>query len=37
MKVLDEVVDKGVHVCTKQGSDEVIRATQRRRRLLGLP
>ncbi len=36
MKVLDEVVDKGVHVCTKQGSDEVIRATQRRRRLLGL-
>ena len=36
MKVLDEVIDRGVHICTKQGSDEVIRATQRRRRLLGL-
>ena len=34
MKVLDEVVDRGVHICTKQGSDEVIRAAQRRRRLL---
>ena len=37
MKVLDEVVDRGVHICTKQGSDEVIRAVSRRRRLLGLP
>ena len=36
MKVLDEVIDRGVHICTKQGSDEVIRAAQRRRRLLGL-
>ena len=36
LKVLDEVVDKGVHICTKQGSDEVIRAVSRRRRLLGL-
>ena len=37
MKVLDEVVDRGVHICTKQGSDEVIRASRVRRRLLGLP
>ena len=36
MRVLDEVVDRGVHICTKQGSDEVIRAVSRRRRLLGL-
>ena len=36
MKVLDEVIDRGVHVCTKQGSDEIIRAVSRRRRLLGL-
>ena len=36
MKVLDEVIDRGVHICTKQGSDEVIRAVERRRRLLGL-
>ena len=36
MKVLDEVIDRGVHICTKQGSDEVIRAVSRRRRLLGL-
>ena len=36
MKVLDEVVDRGVHICTKQGSDEVIRASRIRRRLLGL-
>ena len=34
--VLNEVIDRGVHVCTKQGSDEVIRAVSRRRRLLGL-
>ena len=36
MIVLDEVIDRGVHICTKQGSDEVIRAVERRRRLLGL-
>ena len=30
MKVLDEVIDRGVHICTKQGSDEVIRAVRRR-------
>ena len=30
MKVLGEVIDRGVHVCTKQGSDEVIRAVRRR-------
>ena len=34
--VLNEVMDRGVHVCTKQGSDEIIRAAARRRRLLGL-
>ena len=34
--VLNEVIDRGVHVCTKQGSDEIIRATRERRRLLGL-
>ena len=34
--VLNEVIDRGVHVCTKQGSDEIIRAASRRRRLLGL-
>ena len=34
--VLNEVIDRGVHVCTKQGSDEIIRAAARRRRLLGL-
>ena len=34
--VLNEVVDRGVHVCTKNGSDEIIRAAARRRRLLGL-
>ena len=36
LRVLDEVIDRGVHICTKQGSDEVIRAVSRRRRLLGL-
>ena len=34
--VLNEVIDRGVHVCTKKGSDEIIRATRERRRLLGL-
>ena len=34
--VLNEVIDRGVHVCTKQGSDEIMRAASRRRRLLGL-
>ena len=34
--VLNEVIDRGVHICTKQGSDEIIRAAARRRRLLGL-
>ena len=34
--VLNEVIDRGVHICTKQGSDEIIRAASRRRRLLGL-
>ena len=34
--VLNEVMDRGVHVCTKQGSEEIIRAAARRRRLLGL-
>ena len=34
--VLNEVIDRGVHVCTKKGSDEIIRAASRRRRLLGL-
>ena len=33
--VLNEVVDRGVHVCTKKGSDEIIRAAARRG-LLGL-
>ena len=34
--VLNEVIDRGVHICTKKGSDEIIRAAARRRRLLGL-
>ena len=34
--VLNEVIDRGVHICTKKGSDEIIRAARRRRRLLGL-
>ena len=34
--VLNEVIDSGVHICTKKGSDEIIRAAARRRRLLGL-
>ena len=29
--VLNEVIDRGVHVCTKKGSDEIIRAAARRR------
>lgn len=29
--VLGEVLDKGVHVCTTKGSEEVIRAVERRR------
>ena len=29
--VLNEVVDRGVHICTKKGSDEIIRAAARRR------
>jgi hypothetical protein len=29
--VLNEVLDKGVHVCSQKGSEEIIRAAARRR------